>query len=49
MNQSQREHIATVVASIDGRPPSVALRQYDQAIRDSWLRCVELHLSLIHI
>ncbi|WP_168428429.1 sigma-54-dependent Fis family transcriptional regulator [Erwinia amylovora] len=43
MNQSQREHIATVVASIDGRPPSVALRQYDQAIRDSWLRCVELH------
>ncbi|ADP12935.1 transcriptional regulator [Erwinia sp. Ejp617] len=43
MNQSQRQHIATVVASIDGNLPSMALRQHDQAIRDSWLRCVELH------
>lgn len=43
MNQSQREHIATVVASTRENMPSTAVHQHDPTIRDSWLRCIELH------
>ncbi|MTD26322.1 sigma-54-dependent Fis family transcriptional regulator [Erwinia sorbitola] len=41
MNQSQREHIATVVASVSDNAQHRAVCQHDQAIRDSWQRCVE--------
>ena len=43
MNQSQREHIATVMASLDPRAQRMTTWQHDQTIRDSWLRCVEFH------
>ncbi|CAO96416.1 sigma-54-dependent Fis family transcriptional regulator [Erwinia tasmaniensis] len=43
MNQSQREHIATVVASTRKNLSSQAVNQQDRTIRDSWLRCIELH------
>ncbi|MEJ5064523.1 sigma-54-dependent Fis family transcriptional regulator [Erwinia sp. MYb375] len=43
MNQSQREHIATVLACTREDARNLAQRQYDQTIRDSWQRCVESH------
>lgn len=43
MNQSQREHIATVMASISNKAHLLAPRLHDQAIHDSWQRCVEHH------
>nr|WP_314423579.1 sigma-54-dependent Fis family transcriptional regulator [uncultured Erwinia sp.] len=43
MNQSQREHIATVMASISNSAPLLPARPHDRAIRDSWQRCVEHH------
>lgn len=43
MNQIQREHIATVMASISNGVPVPAACPHDRAIRDSWQRCVEHH------
>ncbi|TDS99885.1 sigma-54-dependent Fis family transcriptional regulator [Erwinia rhapontici] len=43
MNQSQREHIATVLACTRENARHLAQRQYDQTIRDSWQRCVIKH------
>lgn len=43
LNQSQREHIATVLASVSDRARHPSQWQHDQTIRDSWQRCVEHH------
>jgi len=43
VNQSQREHIATVMESLSPGAQRRHLRQHDQTIRDSWQRCVEFH------
>ncbi|SQI43001.1 Acetoin catabolism regulatory protein [Serratia plymuthica] len=43
MNQSQREHIATVMASLSNKAHLLAPRLHEQTIRDSWQRCVEHH------
>ncbi|WP_455813639.1 sigma-54-dependent Fis family transcriptional regulator [Pseudomonas graminis] len=43
MNQSQREHIATVLACVSENAQHLARLQHDQTIRDSWQRCVESH------
>ncbi|AGO55903.1 sigma-54-dependent Fis family transcriptional regulator [Serratia plymuthica] len=43
MNQSQREHIATVMASLSNKAHLLAPRFHEQTIRDSWQRCVEHH------
>ena len=43
MNQSQREHIATVMASLDPRAQGWPAHHRDPTIRESWLRCVEFH------
>ncbi|MEA9391199.1 sigma-54-dependent Fis family transcriptional regulator [Acerihabitans sp. TG2] len=43
MNQSQREHINNVVASLSDNAQRLVMRQHDQTIRDSWQRCVEFH------
>lgn len=43
MNQSQREHIATVLACVSENAQHLARMQHDQTIRDSWQRCVESH------
>ncbi|GAA3584542.1 sigma-54-dependent Fis family transcriptional regulator [Gibbsiella greigii] len=43
MNQHQRDHIDTVVETINGTPASATLQSYDRLIRDSWQRCVNDH------
>ncbi|MEL4887640.1 sigma-54-dependent Fis family transcriptional regulator [Pectobacterium betavasculorum] len=40
MNQHQRNHIDTVVETINRKTAPAALQPYDRLIRDSWLRCV---------
>ncbi len=43
MNQSQRQHIATVVASLNNASTLTSVPQQDETIRESWLRCVRHH------
>ncbi|MBD8213535.1 sigma-54-dependent Fis family transcriptional regulator [Erwinia persicina] len=43
MNHSQREHIAAVAATVSQHASSLALRQHDRTILDSWQRCVDHH------